>query len=463
MQKIIIKNFHAVEIAEVEVKKVLVLIGEQATGKSTIAKLIYFFKSLGDDLFSQIYKAEKEDFNKVEDFIYLVRSKFYNFFGSTHHLKDFEITYYYSNEKNKYIKLSLDERKKLLVDINHFIDDKFINSASQLKRILHNDVSDDIQQQLAYDENKSKYVKILLNLINELFESDRVDCLYFVAGRSTTVSYSDLFERYSVADIRNKVEENDNKTKPNIQIIEETFMFSYMKRIEKIKNMFMRYGNFDQLIDARAHENDKSSLRAISTKIYELLKGKYRIDGWGEKIVFSKGSDDYIYLSNASSGQQEVVRITQDIFLNILDNVKFLRVIEEPEAHLFPIAQKQIVELLVLAVNKNVDNQIIITTHSPYVLTVLNNLLFANRVVNKNTAAVEEVIKVIPKDIWLSESDFSAYSLSKTQLKEDEYCVSIVDKKTGLIQQNYLDVVSEMLGNNFDEMYKIHSKSFLRK
>ena len=46
MQKIIIKNFGPVKDAEIEIKKVLVLIGEQASGKSTIAKLIYFFKSL---------------------------------------------------------------------------------------------------------------------------------------------------------------------------------------------------------------------------------------------------------------------------------------------------------------------------------------------------------------------------------------------------------------------------------
>jgi dephospho-CoA kinase len=55
MQKIIINNFGAIKDAEIEVKKILVLIGEQASGKSTIAKLIYFFKSLKDDLFTQIY------------------------------------------------------------------------------------------------------------------------------------------------------------------------------------------------------------------------------------------------------------------------------------------------------------------------------------------------------------------------------------------------------------------------
>ncbi len=56
MQKIIINNFGAIQNAEIEVNKILILIGEQASGKSTIAKLIYFFKSLRDDLFSQIYQ-----------------------------------------------------------------------------------------------------------------------------------------------------------------------------------------------------------------------------------------------------------------------------------------------------------------------------------------------------------------------------------------------------------------------
>ncbi|MFN7516749.1 MAG: AAA family ATPase [Dolichospermum sp.] len=59
MQKIIINNFGAIKYAEIEVKKILVLIGEQASGKSTIAKLIYFFKTIQEDLFSQIYRDKQ--------------------------------------------------------------------------------------------------------------------------------------------------------------------------------------------------------------------------------------------------------------------------------------------------------------------------------------------------------------------------------------------------------------------
>ena len=166
-------------------------------------------------------------------------------------------------------------------------------------------------------------------------------------------------------------------------------------------------------------------------------------------------------MSNTSSGQQESIRILQDIFLNILDNTKVLRILEEPEAHLFPVAQKQLIELLALMVNQNDDNQLIITTHSPYVLTVFNNLLFANRVVEKNPSTESEVAQIIPQDSWLSAKDFSAYSLGNQSVSH--YCEPIFNQEKGTIQQNYLDTVSEILGGDFQALYSIHAKTFKRK
>ena len=46
--------------------------------------------------------------------------------------------------------------------------------------------------------------------------------------------------------------------------------------------------------------------------------------------------------------------------------------IEEPEAHLFPEAQCEVMNLISL-LSHNFDSQFFITTHSPYLLTILNN------------------------------------------------------------------------------------------
>lgn len=46
MQKILIRNNGPINDFEMEVNKFNILIGEQATGKSTVAKSIYFFHTI---------------------------------------------------------------------------------------------------------------------------------------------------------------------------------------------------------------------------------------------------------------------------------------------------------------------------------------------------------------------------------------------------------------------------------
>jgi hypothetical protein len=204
-------------------------------------------------------------------------------------------------------------------------------------------------------------------------------------------------------------------------------------------------------------------LANLCDRIFLIFKGGYFIDNNGEAIITKDGKK--VDLSESSSGQQEVIRILQDIFIIIHLNQKVLRVIEEPEAHLFPVAQKQLVELLALMVNYQPENQLIITTHSPYILTVFNHLLFSSRVVAKNPAAEEEVREIVDKDCWLDPNEFSAYSLGNESFPEDNaaYCESIFDSEQGMLQENYLDTVSEMLGWEFNSLYRIHGKTFKQK
>ena len=472
MQKIIIKNFAAIEYAEIEIKKVLVLIGEQASGKSTIAKLIYFFKSLKDDLFIQIYHdTQKDYFDTASDLISPIRDKFYNFFGSTFRFPNFEIKFYYSVEQDKFLKLSIDENKKLTTNFSqNFLNDNFRTSASNIKRLIQQllNVNDIRRKQLQFfdEEEKIRYAQQISMLLNVLFESNQNNTLFIIAGRNATVSYSDLFEKYLFASVQRTLEENTKQSfKRKEQTIEEILMLKFMVNVVAIKDAFKKFETFEGLIESYEEKDSaKRKLYLIKDNINKILKGEYCIDNLGEKIVFNKETEEYVYLSNASSGQQESIRILQDVFINILYNYKTLRILEEPEAHLFPVAQKQLIELLALMVNHNDDNQLIITTHSPYVLTVFNNLLFANRVVEKNPSAVSEVTEIIPKDSWLKANDFSAYSLGNQSVSEDtNYCESIFNQEKGTIQQNYLDTVSEILGGDFQALYSIHARAFKRR
>lgn len=466
MEKIVIENFWAVKKAEIEIKKFLILIGEQASGKSTIAKLIYFFKSLQEDLLVRIFNNEKiSGLNKIEDLIFPIREKFYDFFGSTFHLPDFFIKYYYSTQFDKYIELSLEKNtKKLKVifsqgfQINNF-EKQVANIRKELQTLSNKPKN--IHEQLVQEQNKVRIAKKLSDSLQNLFESEQTDTLYTVAGRNATVSYSDLFEKYFFANIQQVLTENGKlafESKRNTT--DETLMLKFMEKVSKLKDIFKKFGDFNGLIEVNK-ENSKAILYNLVLKIItKILKGKYVVDNFGEKIIFNEKKGEYVYLSNASSGQQESIRILQDLFLLILEDTKFLRVFEEPEAHLFPMAQKHMVELLALAGNQNKHNQIIITTHSPYVLSVLNNLIFAHRVTYKNSVLKDEVAKVIEPHYWIDTEKLSVYALGNNE--KGMYYHSILDSKTGLINQNYLDDISEILGNEFDIIYSLHSQSFIK-
>lgn len=462
MQKIEIRNFGAIESADIEIKKILVLIGEQAKGKSTVAKLIYFFKSLKDDLFKQIYNtAETENFDILKELSYPIREKFYDFFGSTQHLLQFTIKYYYSVEQNKYLLLTLNEEKRLLATFSSNMRNReVVANFTNIKRLL-NTTSNNIQEQLIQEQNKIRHAQSLVALVDNFFDNKQVDSLYIIAGRNSTVSYSDLFEKYLFASVQHTIEENKKQSfKRKQNTIDESLMLKFMQKVAQIKDTFRKFGGFEGLIETYATNSaNKEQLYDLKQQIDNILQGKYMIDNFGEKIMF-KEKHGHTVLSNSSSGQQESIRILQDIFMNILDNLKVFRIIEEPEAHLFPIAQKQLIELLCLLTNYNTENQIVITTHSPYVLSVFNNLLFATRVIDRNHNLENEVSEIIPIKYRIKADDFAAYSLGN---EGGEYCKSIVSNTTQLIDQNYLDEVSEILGGNFNNLYALHANTLVRR
>ena len=80
-----------------------------------------------------------------------------------------------------------------------------------------------------------------------------------------------------------------------------------------------------------------------------------------------------VQLSFASSGQQEVLPLLLTL-LEFPSKIKRAQqlIIEEPEAHLFPAAQKYILDFMVATAKDNLCDMLF-TTHSPYVIACLNN------------------------------------------------------------------------------------------
>jgi len=223
----------------------------------------------------------------------------------------------------------------------------------------------------------------------------------------------------------------------------------FIDRIRELKPLFNK--NLKQMIeDKKKYTIEKIKFDYVNKAekiINDILKGSYLSDSQGEKIFYDK--EKYVKLNYASSGQQEVIWILLLLFILILENKQVFIVIEEPEAHLYPESQKLIIDLISLLSNMN-ENQIIITTHSPYILAAFNNLLYAFNVGSKKTV---DVSNIIDKKLWIDPDKLIAFYV-------DEGCIKdILDKETSLIMSEYIDSASLILNDTYDKLFNLDDLS----
>lgn len=420
MKKIAIHNFGPIKDAVIDIKPMLVLIGPQASGKSTIAKLIYFYKTIRDIF---VFKMSKEldcNINYVKE---IVKSSFLIFFGVT---KNFRIVYIFEDDINLTIH-SKDEG--ILID---FSDSFFSNEIDKIK-ILRDSISSNNSRHLQL-EMESLYDDFQFE-VNKLFRTEQNDVRFTVAGRNATVGYSYSFEDSFKHSLFQK--------KINTNTTDEVLMKRFLTHVTEIKDIFVKYGNFQDMISSAKNDIEKSKLTLAYQLIKKVLIGEYHISDMGETISHN---GDFVYLNNASSGQQEAIRILQDAFWCIYKDENIFRVVEEPEAHLYPEAQKATIELLTLALNNKEGNNLIITTHSPYTLTVINNLIFAAKVGKDNP---DKVKNIISEELWLPTKRVAAYIL------KDGTAESIIDDELGEIKAELIDEVSHTINEEYDKIYNI--------
>jgi hypothetical protein len=223
----------------------------------------------------------------------------------------------------------------------------------------------------------------------------------------------------------------------------DPFLTAFGTFYEKIKSPFT-LGIFND----KTSEN-KTLWTEINSLNEKILCGRYIQKDGEDYLQVEEGRR--IAIANSSSGQQEtlplviILRTIAFMKLNLEGNSIY---IEEPEAHIFPSAQRDIVDLISTVYNARKDNlQFVITTHSPYILTAFNNLLQAGILaVNADKEKIAKISRLVPQTRFLNSQEVAVYSL------KNGYCDSIIDRETGLINTNIIDEVSNELAIQFDEL-----------
>lgn len=121
--------------------------------------------------------------------------------------------------------------------------------------------------------------------------------------------------------------------------------------------------------------------------------------------------------------------------------------LEEPEENIFPKTQYQLVKWLVRQMNVSEGNTLSMTTHSPYILSSLNNLIQAGDAIGKDYRNAE----IIKQDI-LGDDEIVEYEKISVYAMKDGHARSIMDDELRLISQSALDAASDDISEDFSKL-----------
>ncbi len=434
-EKLSVRNFSVIDHADIDIRGIDILIGPQAGGKSLLAKLVYFFKTIPLEMYAAIISGEgkrylenglRTKFNRIFPY-YLLESK------------GFHVTYWYGDRSISITNNNTENKKKAK---NH--KGLTISYSGGIMEIF-GDIRKEYRKEADINVDGLRFLKAKLDVslaqrLEALFGIPfKFRSVFIPAGRSFFIN----------------VAQN---------------IFALLSQPVSLDYMLEQFGTFYQYVKERFGTVDgkgETNKREITKELYDmcaaLLGGEYFFDRAGEWIKATDGRT--IKLKDSSSGQQEVAPLLLSLLeFSTLPKEYVNMFIEEPETHLFPGAQKSIVDIVATVYHhyKKLDRKqgFFITTHSPYILTAFNNLIQAentyrdirSRFKSGESGKQEEgerlriLDRTVPPDRRIAFEDIAVY------LVKDGTCRDIKNHEEKLIDANDIDTVSNSTAAVFDTL-----------
>lgn len=397
MEELDIRNFGPITSLSVKLKKISVFIGEQGVGKSTVAKILSCMRDFS--FWIQIMNDKEKPIS---------------------HFYDYGLQSYFSKET--YIKYISSGRVIIEYSQKKFtLTHESLNS-EQLEDYVIQEIRkkmSPISQEISSLNKEKANSDLFMNKLHLLMPTMRTS--FYIPAERVLINYLSSSHAMSLM--------YASKT-PFPQTFRELLYFytSAKKQYPKYKIPFLN----------------------LSLLASESEDGDDQIEIGHKKIP----------LIECSSGIQSVVPLLLVVKYCLEQHYFNSFAIEEPELNLFPTNQFELLKILIAKTNEKdcgIDN-LIITTHSPYLLSILNNFILAKKVVNFDSNMLEEVNNIMPEKFFIDCKDIAVYSLG-LEINDGAYCKSIVDEKTCMIEANYLDVLSEIVSSEFNKLSKLYLKS----
>lgn len=420
--KVEIKNIGPIKNVKLSINKINIFMGEQSSGKSTIAKVICFCSWVEKDVaFHQSFDNYNNDknyfidkfqafhkmkgyFNENSEIIYESNTlKFHyqwnNFTIEWNNRFDYKRSKisYIPSERNMVV---LPEMEKVLLPNNY----------------LRSFLFDWLDARKAYPKDKA--IK-LLDLGHEYYFSSDTSESHI---QSKDSSYDILLSNASsgLQSITPLVVMVDYLTNI-IYEMEQNTSFEMNETKEKVTSMLL-----SELLMKPMYKEDYKLPRLLSEFQEDLNK----------RII--KGNQQII----AQVNKYNIVSA------NLFQTHSTKLIIEEPEQNLFPATQKALIYYLLNSMNGEREHHLTLTTHSPYVLYAINNCIMASLVSDKLTESEKSKLECL-------KSKINPETISIYQIKEGT--IDSIQEKDGLISSNFFDSQMKELMDEFYIMLNHYS------
>ncbi len=411
MRKLTVKNFSVIKEAELEFGKITVLIGPQSSGKSLLCKLAFFFVQVVPEIASGMLLQRMP----VDQFLSIVRQDFLEHFTADQILNDtaqdshisyISDEYQFNIHSNKSDRTWTFDLGALPDRYNQWIDSHMEEGSArkQISAIRNGDKITDFPVQLA----GSKYIptgRAFFSTPNKGFASFAGKNLDWITQRFSTemdFNYQALIESSNTKNL---------------------LLSEFGRSVQDI------LGGRVVSLNGIAHFRRHSDMRWLP---FELL---------------SSGTLELLPLLNPLSQIVSNIKPSDaDAYYELQYGPFF---VEEPESSVFPKTQYDLVRLFTWLTNERLLNiSLAITTHSPYTLSSFNNLIYAGQLATQKPELKEEIVKMVPERFWIQDGSFRAYCIHDGVLKS-------ILSESGLIDGEYLDSVSDTIGNEFDSLLRL--------
>lgn len=406
--KIRIKNFGPIKEGIenngwIEIKKVTAFIGNQGSGKSTVAKLISTFTWLEKVLTRGDYKIEH----------YSRRNGFVKKLLPYHRLENYIIK---------------DQEGNIVTEIQYEGCSYNISFKKGELKVVHKGRVDYSLPQIMYvpaERNFIAYVK----KPNEL--------------KLSSDSLKEFLSEF------NDAKENIKGTL-DLPINQVNLDYDKLNDVLNVKGSDYKV----RLSEASSGFQSLVPLYIVSEYLAKKIKNQDRTQKMSadEEKRFEKGLQD-IYKNDMLTDEQR--RIAISTLASRFNKTSFVNIVEEPEQNLFPSSQETMLESLITFNNYNQDNKLIITTHSPYLINHISVLIKAGLLYRNDNILKKEILEeTILEDATIKDTDYVIY-----QMNEENGTIQKLNDYKGIpSDEDYLNGKLAESNDKFAKLLEIEQK-----